>query len=61
MKDLIPDLSKESHKKSKYLKQFTNKRPGRLALKDPYLDLHKAIVAIATAGVEADSRRLMYP
>ena len=44
MKDLVTDLSKESHDK-----------PGRPALEDSYPDLHKAIVPIATAGAGADS------
>ena len=46
----------QSHENNKSLKQFIKKRPGRPALKDLYLDLHKAIVAIATAGAGADSR-----
>ena len=46
MKDLVADLSKEGHDKS-----------GRPALEDSYPDLQKAIVAIATAGAGADSRR----
>ena len=56
MKDLISDLPKESHKNKKGIKQFTHNRPGRPALEDSYSNLHKAIVAIATAGGGVNSR-----
>ena len=54
MKDLSSELSKESHKNSKRLKQFRNKRPGSPALEDSYTDLHKSTIAIATARAGAD-------
>ena len=57
MKDLVADLSKESHENTKRLRKFRHDKPGRPALEDSYPDLHKAIVAIATAGAGADSRR----
>ena len=57
MKDLISDLSKESHENNQRLKQFTHNRLGSPALEDSYPNLHKAIVAIATAGAGADPRR----
>ena len=57
MKDLISDLSKESHENNKPLKQFTHNRPGRPVLGGSYSNLHKAIVAIATAGAGAESLR----
>ena len=48
---------KERHESNKRLKQFTQNRPEKPALKDSYPDLHKIIVAIVTAGAEADSRQ----
>ena len=57
MKYLISDLSKQSHENNKRLKQFTHNRPGKPALEVHCLNLHKAIVAIATAGAGANSGR----
>ena len=58
MKDLAADLSKGSHENSKRLRKFTHDKRRRPALEDSYRDLHKSIVAIATAGAGVDSRRL---
>ena len=40
MKDLISDLSKESHENNKRLKQFTHNMPRRPALEDSNPNLH---------------------
>ena len=58
MKDLVSDLPKERYESNKHLKQFTQNRPGKPALKDSYPNFHKTIVAIVTAGAEADSWKL---
>ena len=57
MKDLVADLPKESHENSKGLRKFMHDKQGIPALEDSHPDLHKAIVAITTAGAGADSRR----
>ena len=37
--------------------QITHEKPGRPPLEDTYPELHKTIVALATATAGADSRR----
>jgi hypothetical protein len=56
-KELIHELSKESQGSANKLKRVMNERKGRPPLEDCYPDLHKAIVAIVSAGAGADSRR----
>lgn len=56
-KQLISDLSKDSHENANKLRRDNHQNPGRPPLHDSFPELHHAIVKIATAGAGADFGR----
>ena len=55
--DVLKTLAAESASNAEKLSPFTQEKGGRPPMEDTYPDLHKVIVALATATAGADSRR----